>query len=226
MIDSENLPEYIDHTLLKASAVKSDIQKLCCEAVEYGFHSVCVNPRWVPLAADILEQTPVNITGVVGFPLGADLTKTKADEARSVIFEGADEIDMVADIAAILDGDRRYLESQIISVLEQCRSVRPAVTLKVIIESAALDDEQIKFICTVADNAGVDFVKTSTGMNPAGGASIEAVKLMKEWAPRCRLKAAGGIKTLRQVEDFIEAGADRLGTSSAVEIMEEIKGRE
>lgn len=226
MIDSEKLPEYIDHTLLKASAVQSDIQKLCDEAVEYGFHSVCINPRWIPFAADTLERTPVKITSVAGFPLGADLTEIKAEETRAAVFEGADEIDMVIDIAAILEGDREYLESQIRAVLEQCYSVRPAVLLKVIIETALLDDEQIKFVCSIAETAGVDFVKTSTGMNPAGGASIDAVGLIKESAPRCRVKAAGGIKTLQQAKDFIEAGADRLGTSSAVEIMKQLKGRE
>jgi len=226
MSNAKNLAKYIDHTLLSATAVSSDIKKLCEEAVEYGFHSICINPRWVSLAADILERTPVKIATVVGFPLGADLTEIKAAQAKAAIFEGADEIDMVADIAAILEGDKHYLNSQLRTVLQQCRSVRPAVLLKVIIESAVLDDEQIKLACLVARNVGVDFVKTSTGMNPAGGASIRAVKLIKQWASGCGVKAAGGIKTLERAREFIRAGATRLGTSSSVDIMEQLKGEE
>lgn len=226
MRETENPAKYIDHTLLDATAVKSDIENLCKQAVEYGFHSVCVNPRWVSFAADMLERTPVKITSVAGFPLGAELTEIKAAQAKEAIFAGADEIDMVADIAAILEGNRHYLDSQLRTVLQQCRSVRPAVLLKVIIESAVLDNEQIKLVCMVARNVGVDFVKTSTGMNKAGGASIEAVKLMKQCARGCKVKAAGGIKTLERARKFIEAGAARLGTSSSIDIMRQFEGKQ
>jgi deoxyribose-phosphate aldolase len=139
---------------------------------------------------------------------------------------GADEIDMVADIAAIIEGDRRYLVNQFTMVLKVCRSVRPAVLLKVIIESAALTKEQKIFVCRIANECGVDFVKTSTGMNPAGGATIEDIKLMKESAPGCRVKAAGGIRTAKQTLLMLEAGAERIGTSSGVGIINQYRAGE
>jgi deoxyribose-phosphate aldolase len=217
--------KYIDHTLLSASAISSDIEKLCGEAIEYGFHSVCINPRWISLAADELNKTPVKIASVVGFPLGAELTEIKAAQTKAAIFAGADEIDMVIDIASVLQGDVRYLENQLETVLQQCRAVRPNVLLKVIIESALLNEEQIKSVCLSASKLGVDFVKTSTGTNKAGGATVEAVKLMKEWATGCEVKAAGGIKTFEQLKSFVNAGASRIGTSSAVDIMNQLEGR-
>jgi deoxyribose-phosphate aldolase len=155
--------------------------------------------------------------------MGADSTKAKVAAASDCIFAGADEIDVVADLAAIIEGDERYLGGQLQAMLNVCHSMRPAVTLKVIIESAALTDEQIVFACRIADRCGVDFVKTSTGMNPAGGATIEDVKLMVESAPNCRVKAAGGIRTAEQAIAFLEAGAQRIGTSSGVQIMKEFK---
>ena len=185
MSDMENkisvsqLAGCIDHTLLSATATSENIEQLCHEAVEYGFHAVSINPRWIPLAADILHKTNVKVGGVVSLPLGGDTTKIKAAQAKDAIFAGADEIDMVADIASIIEGDSKYLGHQLYEVLKVCRSMRPPVLLKVIIESAALTDEQIIFACRIAQDVGVDFVKTSTGMNPAGGASVEAVKLMK-----------------------------------------------
>jgi len=130
---------------------------------------------------------------------------------------------MVADLAAIIEGDERYLLNQLQAVLKVCRSMRPAVVLKVIIESAALTREQKIFACQVAQQASVDFIKTSTGMNPAGGATVEDIKLMKESAQRCKIKAAGGIRTATQALDMIEAGADRIGTSSGVQIINEFK---
>jgi deoxyribose-phosphate aldolase len=160
---------------------------------------------------------------VVSFPLGADSTKIKVAQAEDCIFAGADEVDMVADLAAIIDGDTKYLSSQLLAVLKVCRSMKPAVVLKVIIEAAALNREQKIFACQIADKCGVDFVKTSTGMNPAGGATIEDVKLMKESAPNCKIKAAGGIRTAKQALEMLEAGADRIGTSSGVEIINEFR---
>ena len=223
IVDEKQLAGCIDHTLLDATATKDRIEKLCDEAEEFGFHSVCVNGRWVNFAAEKLAKSKVVVGGVVSLPLGADSTKIKVAQAKDTIFAGADEVDMVADLAAIIEGDSKYLQHQLQSVLKVCRSMRPAVILKVIIESAALNDEQIIFACQVAQGIGVDFVKTSTGLNPAGGATIDAIKLMKETAPRCKIKAAGGIRTAEQALDMLGAGAERIGTSSSVEIITEFK---
>jgi len=156
-------------------------------------------------------------------PLGADSTKIKVAQAREAIFAGADEIDMVADLAAIIEGDSRYLFAELQAVLGVCRSMRPPVVLKVIIESAALNNEQKIFACRIAQDVGVDFIKTSTGMNPAGGATVEDIKLMKETAPNCKIKAAGGIRTAKQAIEMLNAGADRIGTSSSVLIYNEFR---
>ena len=215
------LASYIDHTLLSATATRGQIESHCREAVEHGFFSVCVLPRWVSLAADIVHGTGVKVDAVVGFPFGAEVTKIKAVQTREMVMAGADEIDMVADLAAVIDGDKKYLYDDMKAVLDVCRSVRPAVTLKVIIESAALTDEQTVFACETASEVGVDFVKTSTGLNPAGGASIEAVKLMCQSAVNCKVKAAGGIRTAGEAIAMIEAGASRIGTSAGVAMVEE-----
>jgi len=214
---------YIDHTLLKAEATHGEILRVCDEAITWGFRAVCVNGRWVSLAAERLFGTKVKVAAVVGFPLGADTTRVKVAGARDAIDAGADEIDMVADLAAIIEGDAKYLLHQLRSVLKECRSMRPAVLLKVIIESAALTREQKVFACQIAQQAGVDFIKTSTGMHPAGGATVEDVRLIKETAMPCRVKASGGIKTAQQALAMLEAGADRIGTSAGVQIMEELQ---
>lgn len=219
----EGLATLIDHTLLKPEATAEQIKQLCNEAIDFGFHTVCVNPRWLPLAAERLHNTKVKVGGVVSLPFGADFTKIKVAQAKEAILSGADEIDMVADLAAIVEGDEKYLFGEFSAVLKVCRSMRPAVLLKVIIESAALTREQKIFACRIADRCGVDFVKTSTGMHPAGGATVEDVKLMKEYAPHCKVKAAGEIKTAKQALDMLDAGADRIGTSSGVQIIDQLR---
>lgn len=218
-----DIAKRIDHTLLKATATRAEILRLCDEASKYGFHSVCVNPRWVSAAADRLQGTAVAVCSVISFPLGADMTKSKVAQAQDAIYAGADEIDVVADLAAIIERDEKYLLHQLMSVLKACRTMRPPVLLKVIIESAALTTDQKVFACQVADQAGVDFVKTSTGFHPAGGATVEDVALMKQTAPRCQVKASGGIKTAEQAIAMLNAGADRIGTSSGVTIVEEMR---
>jgi deoxyribose-phosphate aldolase len=221
--DEKQLAGCIDHTLLSATATSEQIRQLCEEAKTCGFCAVSVNPRWVALAAELLHGSKVKVGGVVSLPLGADSTKIKVAQAEDCIFAGADEIDMVADLAAIIEEDSRYLSNQLKAVLKVCRSMKPAVCLKVIIESAALNGEQKIFACRIADKVGVDFVKTSTGMNPAGGATLEDVKLMKEYAPRCKVKAAGGIKTAKQALEMLDAGAERIGTSLGVQIINEFR---
>ena len=219
----QQLAATIEHTLLAATATESDIRKLCDEAKAAGFCGVCINPRWVSLAADILAGSQVKIVSVAGFPLGADLTKIKVAQAKEVIFAGADEVDMVVDLAAVMAADERYVASELMQVLKVCRIMKPPVALKVIIEAAALTEEQKRFVCRIAGEVGVDFVKTSTGLHPAGGAKGEDIKLMKEAAPRCKIKAAGGIRTPQQAIDFLAAGAERIGTSAGLQILEQMQ---
>lgn len=222
-IEDKKLAGCIDHTLLSATADTGQIRQLCEEAKVFGFHTVSVNGRWVSFIAEQLAGSNVKVGGVVSLPLGADSTKIKVAQAKDYIMAGADEIDMVADLASIIEGDRRYLSSQLKAVVKVCHSMRPKVVLKVIIESAALSREQKIFACQIAQEAGVDFIKTSTGLNPAGGATIEDVKLMKETAVMCRIKAAGGIRTVGDVLAMLEAGAERIGTSCGVKIMEDYR---
>ena len=219
----ENLSSYIDHTMLTPTATSDDIRRLCSEAIKYEFYSVCIHPRWISLAAELLIDSKVKVGSVVGFPFGTELTKIKTAQAKEAIFAGADEIDMVADLAAIIEADSGYYINDLQAVKKICRSMKPAVTLKVIIESAALTDQQKIFACRLADEVGVDFIKTSTGLHPAGGATIDDIKLMKINAPKCKIKAAGGIKTSQQAIDMIQAGAQRIGTSSGVQIIEQFK---
>jgi deoxyribose-phosphate aldolase len=222
----KQLAAVIDHTLITPDAISEQIKQLCNEALSYGFCSVAVNPRWVPLAADIVQRSPVKVDSVVGFPLGAEITRVKVAQAQELVLAGADEIDMVADLAAIIESDHSYLAKEISAVLKVCRSMKPEVILKVIIEATALTQEQKVFACQICQNVGVDFIKTSTGLHSSGGANAEDVKLIKQTAPKCKVKASGGIRTLQDVMDMLEAGADRIGTSSAVKIIEQFRERQ
>ncbi len=219
-ITKEQLASSIDYTLLQPQAGADDIAALCDEAVRYRFYSVCVHTRWIPLAADRLNNSRVNVCSVVSFPHGADSTRIKVSQAHQAIMDGADEIDMVADLAAIEAGDSKYLTTQIQALARVCHSMSPKVTLKVIIESAAFDVDKKMFACAACRQGKADFIKTSTGLHTSGGARIEDVKLMKDAAGDCRVKAAGGIRTAEQALAMIQAGADRIGTSCGVAIME------
>lgn len=213
--------KYIDHTLLKADARKEDVIKICKEARENKFKSVCVNSSFAKLVKRELEGSDVDLTVVVGFPLGAMSTEAKVFETKDAINNGADEIDMVINISALKDKDYDYLEEEIRKLKEVCDQK----ILKVIIETCLLtDDEKVK-VCQIAKKAGADYVKTSTGFSTAG-AKIEDVRLMRETVGESLgVKASGGIRTLDDVEKFIEAGASRIGASASVQIMEEIKNK-
>jgi len=224
-MDERQLAGAIDHSLLVPTATREDIERLCDEAMEFGFYAICVNSRWISIAADRLHHSGVKVATVVGFPLGAESTQIKVAQAKDAIFEGADEIDMVADLAALVEGDSKYLLGQLRSVVKVCKAMRPPVVLKVIIESAALTTDQKLFACRVAEMAGLDFIKTSTGFHPAGGATADDVKLLKAEAPLCKVKASGGIKTASQAIEMLDAGADRIGTSSGVEIIRQCRTR-
>ncbi len=222
-ISSEDMARRIDHTLLKAEATREQVLRLCDEAQRYGFCAVCVNGRWIATAAEALHGSGVRVASVVGFPLGADTTRAKVAQTKEAIHDGADEIDVVADLAAIIEGDARYLLRQLPAVWNVCRSMRPPVLLKVIIEAAALTTEQKILACRVAEQVGADFVKTSTGLHPAGGATVEDVRLIRETSQRYKIKASGGIRTAQQALAMVEAGAERIGTSAGVQIIDELR---
>lgn len=212
----------IDHTLLKPDATRAEIERLCREAIEFGFATVCVNPTWVKLAARLLAGSPVGLTAVVGFPLGATTSDVKHYEARRVIFDGATEVDMVINIGALKSGDWYLVERDIEAVVAPCRECR--VVSKVIIEAALLTDEEKVTACTLARAAGADFVKTSTGFGP-GGATVADVALMRRVVGSAMgVKAAGGIRDLATLEALVAAGATRIGASAGVRILREAKG--
>lgn len=219
-MDAKRLASYIDHTNLSATARRGDIAELCDSAIRLSFCSVCVNQRWVEFCSDRLCDSGVKVCTVIGFPLGADSRGAKVSAVKEAIRLGADEVDVVADLAAVQASDGGYLTKEFVEILKVCGAVRPGVVMKVIIEAAALSDEQKIFVCKVADICGVDFVKTSTGMHKAGGATVADVELMKKYASRCKVKAAGGIRTADAMLEFIEAGAERIGTSCGVSIVE------
>lgn len=208
-----NLASYIDHTLLKPTATKVDILQLCNEAKQYHFASVCVNPCWVKLCAETLKDSGVKICTVIGFPLGANTSEIKAQEAALAIKEGASEVDMVINIGALKEGNTDYVYQDILAV----RKASEGKTLKVIIETSYLTDEEKKTVCRLCAKAGADFVKTSTGFSSAG-ATVEDVKLMKE-ASGIKVKASGGVRTKEDALKMIEAGASRLGASAGVKIV-------
>lgn len=218
----ESLNKYIDHTLLKPEATTEQIQQLCEEAVTHEFATVCVNPGHVRDAVELLDGSSVGVCTVIGFPLGANLSSVKAFEARMAIDQGAREVDMVANIGAIKDGDWSKVEADIQSVVEAASGR----TVKVILETCLLTDDEIIQTCKMAVQAKAHFVKTSTGFS-TGGATKEAVQIMKTTVgDSCQVKASGGIRDLTSAKEMIELGAERLGTSSGVAIVKGSTGKE
>lgn len=212
-----DLARYLDHTLLKPEASASDIDKLCAEAVEYGFAAVCVNPTWVKRAADNVRGSSVKVASVVGFPLGATPSEIKAMEARRAIRDGAREIDMVINIGALKSGDHDAVRKDIEKVSDACREA--GAKNKVIIEAALLTDEEKVIASYLAKQAKADYVKTSTGFGP-GGATVHDVLLMRETVgPEMGIKAAGGIRSAEDMKEMIAAGATRIGASAGVAIV-------
>jgi deoxyribose-phosphate aldolase len=212
----------IDHTLLKPEASESDIKKLCDEAIQFGFASVCVNPAWVKKASGFLKGTNVPVCTVIGFPLGATISDVKAFEARRTIFNGAREVDMVINIGALKSGDDCTVEDDIRAVTEAAHE--NGVLCKVIIETALLTDEEKVRACLAAKNAGADFVKTSTGF-ARGGATVNDVALMRRVVGSdLGVKASGGVKGIEDAKAMLEAGATRIGASVGVKIAQEASG--
>ncbi|KAB2493541.1 deoxyribose-phosphate aldolase [Priestia endophytica] len=212
---SKEIAKMIDHTLLKADAKKEEIEKLCEEAKEHHFASVCVNPTWVSLSSSLLEGTDVKVCTVIGFPLGANTPEVKAFEAQNAISNGATEVDMVINIGALKDGNDQEVKRDIQAVVEASKGV----LVKVIIETCLLtEDEKIR-ACKLAVEAGADYVKTSTGFS-TGGATVEDVALMRKTVgPDVGVKASGGVRNAEEAKAVIEAGATRIGASSGIAIV-------
>lgn len=211
-----NYNKMIDHTLLKANATRPQIEKLCQEAKEMNFMTVCVNPSWISTCKELLKDSDVKVCTVIGFPLGAMTTAAKAFEAANAIEEGASEVDMVIAIGRLKNNEMDYVVNDIREVKKACGEH----TLKVIIETCLLTEEEKIAACKACVEAGADFVKTSTGFSTAG-ATVEDVALMKKTVGNhCKVKAAGGVKCYDDLVKMVENGADRIGTSSGVALLQ------
>nr|WP_107950299.1 deoxyribose-phosphate aldolase [Lysinibacillus parviboronicapiens] len=211
-----NYASMIDHTLLKAEATKAQIEKLCAEAKQFGFASVCVNPTWVKYSSELLQDSNVLVCTVIGFPLGANTPAVKAFEAKDAIANGAKEVDTVINIGALKDQNFDLVQADIAAVVEAAKG---SAIVKVIIEACLLTDEEKVKACELAVAAGADYVKTSTGFS-TGGATAEDIALMRKTVgPELGVKASGGVRSLEDMQSMIDAGATRIGASSGVAIM-------
>jgi deoxyribose-phosphate aldolase len=208
----------IDHTILKADATRADILRVCQEARQYSFASVCVNSYWVPLASTELAGSPVKVCTVVGFPLGAAASEAKAAEARLAVRDGAQEIDMVINVGALKSGDAGAVRADIEEVVRASR--QGGAIVKVIIETALLTDPEKTLACLLAKEAGADFVKTSTGFSTAGATAHDVALMRAAVGPLMGVKASGGIRTLQDLRAMTAAGATRVGASASVKIVE------
>ncbi|KAA0977567.1 deoxyribose-phosphate aldolase [Paeniglutamicibacter gangotriensis] len=221
---STNIASYIDHTILNPDAGAADIERICAEAATYAFFSVCVNPIWVSTVSAALAGSGVKTCSVIGFPFGAIPTAAKVAEARWAIADGANEIDMVINIASAKSGDEEALVAEITAIAEAVHA--GGAILKVIIETALLTDDEKVLACRASVRAGADFVKTSTGF-AGGGATVKDVALMRATVgPDLGVKASGGVRSLETAHAMIAAGATRLGSSSGVAIVEGEQGAE
>ena len=211
-----SIAKMIDHTVLKPQTTEADVRKLCAEAAEYGFASVCVNPCWVSLCAELLQDTPVDVCTVIGFPLGANTPAVKAFEAAEAIAQGATEVDMVLNVGAMKDGKHDLVREDIAAVVEAAKG---KALVKVILETCLLNDEEKRAACRLAKEAGADYVKTSTGFS-TGGATVEDIALMRtEVGADMGVKASGGIRDYAAAKAMVQAGASRIGASAGVQIV-------
>lgn len=210
-----DIAKFIDHTILKPTAQRKDIEKLCTEAKEYNFASVCVNPCWVAYASKLLEGSSVKVCTVIGFPLGANDSAVKAFEAKTAIKQGASEVDMVINIGALKAGEYDIVKQDIQAV----REASAGKILKVIIETSYLTDEEKQKACRICTDCGADFVKTSTGFSEGGATAKDVALMAKAVKGKAKVKASGGIRTREDALKMIEAGASRLGTSSGIKIV-------
>jgi deoxyribose-phosphate aldolase len=206
----------IDHTALKPETTKEQIKKLCSEAIEYGFASVCVNPSYVELCSKLLKNSTTKVCTVIGFPLGATTTATKVAEASEAIVNGATEVDMVINVGAIKSGDYNYVKKDILAVVQASKG---KALVKVILETCLLTEEEKIMSCNICKEVGANFVKTSTGFS-AGGATVSDIKLMRSLVkPDLGVKASGGIRDYETAKAMVDAGASRIGASASIEIV-------
>jgi deoxyribose-phosphate aldolase len=228
-VHAEELAKTIDHTLLKADTTNPDVERLCREAARYHFAAVCVFPHFVPLASEFLRTADVKVCSVISFPYGADSLRAKVVGAEEAVAQGADEIDVVINIPAFLSGDFGHVRNELASVVRTVRmkamnSGRGQVVVKAIVETCYLTIKMKRMACRICEQAGVDFVKTSTGCGPKG-ATVQDVEILRDCLDEhIGVKASGGIRTLRDVELMVNAGAVRIGTSAGVAIMKEFAG--
>ena len=218
--DWRSAAKLIEHTLLKPDATRKQVTSLCQEAVHYGFHAVMVNPANVALAAAQMRGTPVRVGTVVGFPLGANVTTTKLLEAETALGQGAHELDMVMNIGALKSGERVLVQSEIRSLTRLAH--QHGALLKLILENALLTQEEKILACALAAEAGVDFVKTSSGLAQSGATAADVALMRGVVGLKIGVKAAGGIRTAAHLAEMVEAGANRIGTSASVHIMHEL----
>lgn len=218
MNSQRTIASLIDHTILKPDAVREEIRTVCAEALQYGFASVCVNSFWTPFVASELRGSAVRVCTVAGFPLGAASTVAKVAEMRAAIADGAQEIDMVINVGALRGGEIDIVEADIRAVADACHD--HGAILKVIIETAVLNDEEKVAACNLAVSAGADFVKTSTGFSRSGATTEDVALMRRTVGPSIGVKASGGIRTFRDLQAMVAAGASRIGASASVRILE------
>jgi len=223
MISRQQLAKMIDHSILNPSVTYDDVKKGCKEALQYGFAAVVVNPNHVPIVARELKSSPVKVCGVISFPFGLSTTIAKTHEARIALEEGAEEIDMVMNFSALKSRDSDLVLNDIKSVVQEARRLSANIVVKVILENCYLTDNEKRQACQLTVEAGADYVKTSTGFGKSG-ATTEDIRLMREIVgPKFGVKAAGGIRTVEQALQMIQAGANRIGASASVSIVESLK---
>ena len=213
-----SIAKCIDHTVLKPQTTEAAVRKLCAEAAQYGFASVCVNPCWVALCADLLKDTEVDVCTVIGFPLGANTSAVKAFEAAEAIRQGATEVDMVLNVGALKDGNTDLVRADIAAVVEAARG---KALVKVILETCLLTDEEKRIACRLAKEAGADYVKTSTGFSTGGATEADIALMRAEVGLEMGVKASGGIRDYATAQAMIRAGASRIGASAGVQIVAE-----
>lgn len=213
-----SIAKCIDHTVLKPQTTEAAVRKLCAEAAQYGFASVCVNPCWVALCADLLKDTEVDVCTVIGFPLGANTSAVKAFEAAEAIRQGATEVDMVLNVGAMKDGNTDLVRADIAAVVEAARG---KALVKVILETCLLTDEEKRIACRLAKEAGADYVKTSTGFSTGGATEADIALMRAEVGLEMGVKASGGIRDYATAQAMIRAGASRIGASAGVQIVAE-----
>lgn len=219
--EAQQIAALIDHTILRADATREDVRRVCAEAREYTFASVCVNGYWTSLVASELDGTAVKVCTVAGFPLGAMATETKLAETEIAIRQGAHEIDMVLNVGALKDGDSGAVQREIAMLAAACHA--GGATLKVILETCLLSDEQKKIACELSQNAGADFVKTSTGFGAAGATESDIALMRRTVGSGMGVKASGGVRTLPDLRKMVAAGASRIGASASVAILKSLE---